>query len=1782
MRRWVNKWVSVALTAVMLTALAPWTGGGTTVVKAAEDYPALEYKDVLVNQVKILHQGDWYPEKTYSYDDEDEGDIDTSNEAIAINAFRWFSMVQSGQNLSGVSIIDVDGDLDGGPHLGDADILEGTINVAQIPELKRLAEGEGEFRVYVRSLYESDDDAAEIEVHSKTLGNVLKKDNGKGEDEHFTTGWVKLKPDDLIYIRAESWGSGTVTGIHVNFRDITPPSVKDYTFTSDGTERDNTQIGEKELFLKKDEKLQLAYPFSEPLKADIPSNDLQSHNLFTNVAGTGLPGAGINQSMKLDAAIDLGGYVDSLSYTYNAADYHSTGNLPIANGGDLDSLTGSSLNESSLKHKIAEAGFHDAAGNPLQLNNFGKKASSQGAVFLQGKAVNPFDETADAGLTSTDGYRVIIDAVPPKYTFTANGIQPEIVTGSTLNKGDVIDFTVNLTEDAVVKEGWQPEGLYLLLNNGTKAFYVSGSNSKVWKFRATISADDTDVSLVKAIALTHVNKLPIDSTAEQVLALPDKGDTGVIQDYAGNLLMDSANAMKGEAVTDPSQAVPNTSIAWAKLAIDNTKPQFTYTYEADGATAAVYGKKGKVTIKAKDPSVAAPPLDPDEPGAERPSRGIYRPINMTGINPDEDSPGVGLVYYYWSRNADNPLAGKEEDRFAALKRYSLTGLQPQNDLYPGELDGFSLMVAHNETNSIAPPAEALLAENSGPWYLHTWTADMTWETARELMQYDKMKAYKTAHAAEYEGWIADYKTGHPDASDADAESYANTEALKKVGNYKDQSVWALADFKHDDSNWIYDKAVLKLDNTLPVMEAAAASGDRTSVVTVPIAVTDAHSGIDSNGLFFQWVKPGGAADDGAWKEVPADHAVTTLGSVMDDGEYELLVKAADKAGNVALFNGGQTVVGGKVTVNSYIDIEAQFSPGADSAAYVRSHDITFSVKGIQPAALDYAFSASAARPKAYTSVTGAVYSGSVNEAVYKAYIPSDHALDGDVYLHVRAKDKGQQNYYFSKLYYFDNTPPGVEFDLAGVTYPKTSHSVVASVYDAHNGTGLTTRYQWLKAGESPPLPGSSGWQQLPPDGKVTILNTALEKGQTTEYVLYVLAADSVGNQSVVRTKGGFQVTREDDTPVVVSGSHLIYIAGDAISGYDAILRLELDKQSKEGYEYAISTDDGRTWGPWLPYTNFVKVRVASGNKDQLAIKAKFKSPANIMSDAVAVDTVNYSRTEPIYAIATHNTLKAVKADGGLKLAIGVSSGIKVTPDNEANPAQPIRLSGNTFSVTRNGLYTFKLTDALDSARTDKLLVVVKNIDTQAPQGTIAYSTTQTTGANVRVRLDTSEPVRIVNNGGSATRIFTDNGSFTFEFEDEAGNSGSATAVVANIDRVQPQARIVQSYAYGDNLSKAFKTVEDADGRVLLSEGVTLLVEKASSSAKNFISLDGSLKRTLRENGNASFTIADTSGNTAVLEDEVTNIVADMPDPQIEYTFVDDAGNALADSQIVTIGGKRYAKGKIKATLRGSMSSNNQAFAGTVPVLDESGHGYRNLISDSDGRYAYSATYSTDGERRVAISDRLGHVKRVVAKVEGLDNTPPTLVLKSAYAAVSLNKPDFDAYADLGGYTVSDNVSASGSISVTVEGLDLTVLGKHTVTYRATDEVGNVTIAKQTVVVLPTAGLLIAGNGEIISSALGQSVLFDRNTITFDISGYNVMDVEGQSRVNEEGSYDLLYYNGLYREGQMKTIASRITKAELLNNQFKVTFPETGWYTIIVRTQEREREFATFFIGKIAE
>lgn len=77
-------------------------------------------------------------------------------------------------------------------------------------------------------------------------------------------------------------------------------------------------------------------------------------------------------------------------------------------------------------------------------------------------------------------------------------------------------------------------------------------------------------------------------------------DTDVIQDYAGNLMIQPANydGIHKEEIKPygSDDSLANSKIDWANLFIDNTEPVIGYRFETGGATDQEYAKKARLQL----------------------------------------------------------------------------------------------------------------------------------------------------------------------------------------------------------------------------------------------------------------------------------------------------------------------------------------------------------------------------------------------------------------------------------------------------------------------------------------------------------------------------------------------------------------------------------------------------------------------------------------------------------------------------------------------------------------------------------------------------------------------------------------------------------------------------------------------------------------------------------------------------------------------------------------------------------------------------------------------------------------------------------------------------------------------------------------------------------------------------------------------------------------------------------------------------------------------------------
>ena len=154
------------------------------------------------------------------------------------------------------------------------------------------------------------------------------------------------------------------------------------------------------------------------------------------------------------------------------------------------------------------------------------------------------------------------------------------------------------------------------------------------------------------------------------------------------------------------------------------------------------------------------------------------------------------------------------------------------------------------------------------------------------------------------------------------------------------------------------------------------------------------------------------------------------------------------------------------------------------------------------------------------------------------------------------------------------------------------------------------------------------------------------------------------------------------------------------------------------------------------------------------------------------------------------------------------------------------------------------------------------VDTTAPTATVSYSTLATTSGSVIATLTgASEAITITNNGGLSTYTFANNGSFTFNFSDISGNTGSVTATVNNIDTTAPVITLV-----GSNPTTI------AQGSVYVDAGATA-TDVVAGNLTSSITSSGTVNTSIIGSYSVTYTVSDTAGNTATAVRTVNVIVA---------------------------------------------------------------------------------------------------------------------------------------------------------------------------------------------------------------------------------------------------------------------------------------------------------------------
>lgn len=257
----------------------------------------------------------------------------------------------------------------------------------------------------------------------------------------------------------------------------------------------------------------------------------------------------------------------------------------------------------------------------------------------------------------------------------------------------------------------------------------------------------------------------------------------------------------------------------------------------------------------------------------------------------------------------------------------------------------------------------------------------------------------------------------------------------------------------------------------------------------------------------------------------------------------------------------------------------------------------------------------------------------------------------------------------------------------------------------------------------------------------------------------------------------------------------------------------------------------------------------------------------------------------------------------------------------------------------------------------------------APQlkGTITYSPSneELTNQDITATISFNRTATITNNNGENTYKFSQNGEFTFEYADEYGFEGTATASVTNIDKIAPTITGVEN---GKKYNKQVTPViqdENLKEIVLTKDGVNVPNYQSGTTISEvgeyILTAIDKVENTTTVSFEINVSDIITSSKVDVSENNliITDISAEttvkslkqMLSSEMEYVIIDKDGNELKETELVGTGCK------IKMT-------NNKNYTLVVPG-DINGDGKIKLSDLSKLKLVLVGKESVDGPYKIA-------------------------------------------------------------------------------------------------------------------------------------------------------------------------------------------------------------------------
>lgn len=644
----------------------------------------------------------------------------------------------------------------------------------------------------------------------------------------------------------------------------------------------------------------------------------------------------------------------------------------------------------------------------------------------------------------------------------------------------------------------------------------------------------------------------------------------------------------------------------------------------------------------------------------------------------------------------------------------------------------------------------------------------------------------------------------------------------------------------------YSHGPFMIDVTPPEV-AFSKQGDATpsQIHAVDMTVTDSYA-LDAQ-VFVQWTTDAAYPGDesSAWQLIYAGDLPleTTVTSPPDaDGSLHLHVKAIDGLGHIAR----QSTTGSFIVDNTPPAVE--FIPNGNNGIYAPTANVQLQIDGSTTGLSGYKI-LYAISPEA-----------TIDESTADWLMSDDGALSitersGKYYIHALVTDEaGNRTITASQPFAVDHLPPTGSVNFAKQYTNETDILVNLWAQDNIADSLIDMKYS-LNAGPW------SEWMSYTQHLQVN-LDPSTEGTQS----IAVKYRDSAGNESSEYTA---ETVYDISSPTVLGVTFNPPATIWTNDSVEVVLSYE-DNLSPDSSVSQTFTDNG---------SYMIEFFDLAGNKGTHEITI-----ANI--DKVKPQLQFYPDGASVAQQAVSSTITATdNVSSGSDLL--VYYGWSPSPTQEPiDWTEHFDMEQGVHLADVNG-HWYLWAKAIDEAGNEQIQRSASFLlDNQPPTGLITYDPPTRTANDVTARITFDEEVTILHPAdGSAEIIFTENGEFTFEFVDVAGNQAEAIAIVDWIDDSLPSAQVIRAPSSWTNEDVEVTIRVDGDPPRHLtdiiapqdSELIRIITEEYGELTSWPVEDDVTVTEVvylLTQNGEITYTIVD-------LETGMTN-----PDERVVIDYID--------------------------------------------------------------------------------------------------------------------------------------------------------------------------------------------------------------------------------------------------------------------------------------------------------